>query len=127
MQGTMPAERAQEMVARYLELTPEQLEQWNQLLATLRQRVEPLRQQLVEAEGALQELLAQANPHPAAVGTLVLQIKQLRDAIAQAQEAYIQAFEALLTPEQLARLRLVRGAQRVMPLIPAFQALRLLP
>jgi Spy/CpxP family protein refolding chaperone len=127
MQGTMPAERAQEMVARYLELTPEQLEQWNQLLATLRQRVEPLRQQLVEAEGALQELLAQANPDPAAVGTLVLHIKQLRDAIAQAQETYVQAFEALLTPEQLARLRLVRGAQRVMPLIPAFQALRLLP
>jgi Spy/CpxP family protein refolding chaperone len=89
--------------------------------------VEPLRQQLVEAEGALQELLAQTNPDPAAVGTLVLQIKQLRDAIAQAQEAYIQGFEALLTPEQLARLRLVRGAQRVMPLIPAFQALRLLP
>ncbi|KDA53455.1 hypothetical protein EG19_04410 [Thermoanaerobaculum aquaticum] len=121
----LPFPQAREAVARFLQLTPEQVTQWEALLTTLRETVAPLEEQLRGLEGQLAELLKQENPDAAAVGALVIQIKGVREAIAQAHRQYVNGFEAMLTSEQTAKLRFIRQAERVMPLIPAFRAVQL--
>lgn len=117
--------RAKERVARYLELTSEQLGTWDELLATLRSTVEPLQQRLREVESQLAELLRQENPDPAAVGALVIEGRTLRAGIGQAMRDYVTGFEAMLTPEQMRKLQAIRLAERLQPLIPAFKAVHL--
>lgn len=121
----LPFPHAREAVARFLELTPEQVTQWEALLSTLRNTVAPLQEQLRNLEGQLAELLKQENPDPAAVGALVLQLKEVREGIGQAHREYVNGFEAMLNREQTARLHFIRQAERVQPLIPAFKAVQL--
>ncbi len=121
----LPFPHAREVVARFLELSPEQVAQWEGLLTTLRDTVAPLREQVRNLEGQLAELLEQENPDPAAVGAMVIQIKGVNEAIAQAHREYVNGFEAMLDREQTTKLRFIRQAERVMPVIPAFKAVQL--
>jgi Spy/CpxP family protein refolding chaperone len=125
--GDLDGSRAREAVIQFLELTDEQVAAWNALLETRRAAVEPLREQLQAVEEDLAELLQSENPDPAAVGTLVLAAQALREQIAAANQAYVDAFEALLTTEQATRLTLLRRAERAQPLFPAFRLFGLLP
>ncbi len=115
------APRPKEVVARFLELTPEQVTAWGDLLAGLEGTVAPLRQQLRAVEEQLGNLLRGENPDPAAVGALVIQGKNLREQMGEAHRAYVVAFEELLTETQLGRLDFIRRAARVQPIIPAFR------
>lgn len=117
--------RPKELVARYLELSSEQLGQWEELLTTLRSTVEPLQQRLREVESQLAELLRQENPDPAAVGALAIEGHTLRAGIAQGLRDYVHGFEAMLTAEQMRKLQALRLAERLQPLIPAFKAVHL--
>lgn len=119
--------RAREVVIQFLELTPEQVTAWDALLETRKAAVEPLREQLRAVEEDLAELLEGENPDPAAVGTLVLQGKALREQIAAANQAYVEGFENMLEHPQLDRLEFLRRAERAEPLFPAFRLFGLLP
>jgi Spy/CpxP family protein refolding chaperone len=125
--GELDGSRAREAVIKFLELTPEQVTAWDTLLETRRALVEPLRAELQATEKDLHDLLQTENPDPAAVGTLVLKAKGLREQIAAANQAYVDGFEALLTAEQAAKLALLRRAERAQPLFPAFRLFGLLP
>lgn len=118
--------RAKEAIIRYLELTPEQVVAWEELLANLRDQLEPVRSQLAEVQRQLAELLQQEHPDPAAVGALVIQGKALRDELNRLISEYEQAFEALLTPEQAAKLVLARRAGHLFPVIGALRLFHLL-
>lgn len=117
---------AKEAIIRYLELTPEQVAAWEELLANLRDQLEPVRRQLAELQRQLAELLQQEHPDPAAVGALVVQGKALRDGTDRLISEYEQAFEALLTPEQAAKLVLARRAGHLFPVIGALRLFHLL-
>jgi Spy/CpxP family protein refolding chaperone len=119
--------RAREVVIRFLELTPEQVAAWDTLLEARTAAVEPLREELQAVEEQLRELLQSENPDPAAIGTLVLQGKALREQIAAANQAYVEGFEAMLERPQLDRLEFLRRAERAEPLFPAFRLFGLLP
>jgi len=123
--GDVP--RPKEVVTRVLALTPEQVTEWEGMLDTLHATVEPLATQLRDVEEQLKTLLAEPNPDPTQVGTLVLQGKGLRDQIRDAREAYLDAFEAMLTVGQKGKLGFVRRADRIQPAIPAFRLFGLLP
>lgn len=125
-QGGAEGPRPIEVVSRFLQLTPDQVNQWNVLLTTREAAVEPLQRQIVEAERQIGELLKGDNPDPAAVGALVITIKQLREQIAAANDAYVEGFEALLTTEQADKLAFIRKAARVEPILPAFRVVGLL-
>ena len=125
--GDADGSRARAAVIEFLGLTEEQVAAWDALLETRKATVEPLREQLQAVEEDLAELLQGENPDPAAVGTLVLQARALREQIAAANQAYLDGFEALLTPEQATRLTLLRRAERAQPLFPAFRLFGLLP
>jgi len=121
-EGGAGAPRPTEVVTRFLQLSADQVNQWNVLLATREATVEPLQQQIREAERQLAELLKGDSPDPAAVGQLVIDVKELREQIGVAHQAYVQGFEALLTPEQKGKLGAIRRAARLAPLVPAFGA-----
>lgn len=121
----LPWPHAREEVARFLELSPEQVTQWEGLISTLRDTAVPLREQLRELEEQLGELLRQENPEAAAVGPLVIQIKNVKETLGQAHREYVNGFEAMLNRQQTAKLQFIRQAERVQPLIPAFRAVRL--
>ena len=124
--GDPDGSRAREVVIQFLGLTAEQVTAWDALLETRKAAVEPLREELQAVEEQLRELLLSEAPDPATVGTLVLQAQALREQIVAANQAYLDAFEALLTTEQATRLTLLRRAERAQPLFPAFRLFGLL-
>ncbi len=125
--GDPDASRAGEVVIQFLGLTPDQVTAWNALLEARKASVEPLREDLQATEKDLYALLQGSNPDPAAVGTLVLRAKALREQIAAANKVTIDGFEALLATEQMTKLGFLRRAERAEPLFPAFRLFGLLP
>lgn len=91
------------LLARYLKLTPDQVEKQKALLADLKEEVQPLREQQQPLREDLRDLLEAANPSANEVGNLVIQIDALGDDIREAIADYDDAFSAILTPEQLAK------------------------
>ncbi len=123
----IPPERAKEIVIRTLGLTEAQQADWQRMLDDLHATLEPLRDQLKDVEEALRDLLGQSNPDPTEVGKLILQGKGLREQMGAAHQAYLQAFEGMLTVEQNGKLAFLRRAEHVVPLLPAFNMFGLLP
>lgn len=118
--------KAQEAVARFLQLTPDQVQDWNELLAAREASILPLRDDLRDVEIELKELLDGEDPDPTAVGTLVLEGKSLREAIGEVHRDYVDSFEGMLVEEQRGRLSAIRRAERLQPLFPAFRLFGLL-
>ena len=125
-QDAIPVDPKGEVI-QFLALAPDQVAQWDALIATREQTIPPLREQLRPIEEQIKALLAQPNPDPAAVGALVIQASSIRVQIEAAKDAYVGGFEAVLTADQLAKLRFIRRAEKARPLIPAFRLAGLLP
>jgi Spy/CpxP family protein refolding chaperone len=100
-------------LARYLRLTPAQVETTKQLAQTLHNTTKPLYQQIEPLEEQLHSQLDAASPDACAVGNTVVQINGLRDQIRGAREDFDEAFSAILTPEQLARYEALKDAARI--------------
>lgn len=128
--GNQPADRGPEqpvkVVAHFLELSDVQVEQWVKILQELHQTLHPLAQSLAEKEKALATLIESDSPDPGAIGSLVLEIRGLRQHIHMLQRKATTDFEALLDEEQTDRLTHIRQVAPVARLLPAFQALYLL-
>jgi Spy/CpxP family protein refolding chaperone len=120
-QETPIADHAHDTVVNVLQLTPDQVTQWDALLATRRATAEPIRENLQDVGGQLKALLAEDNPDPAAVGDLVIQARDLRAQIAAANQDYIDGFEALLNDQQAKKLKFLRAANKAARVLPAFR------
>lgn len=100
-------------LARYLQLTPAQVTQQQQLVQALRADVEPLLQEQKTLREALRDELAAATPNACEVGAAAIAVQENREEIRAARQEFDQAFTAILTPEQRARYEalkeLVRG------------------
>lgn len=100
-------------LARYLKLTPAQIETTKQLLQTLHNATRPLHEQQKPLHEQLRAQLDAAGPDNCAIGTTLLQIEGLRDQIREARQDFDEAFSAILTPEQLAKYEALKDAIRV--------------
>ncbi|MFP5287358.1 MAG: Spy/CpxP family protein refolding chaperone [Thermoanaerobaculia bacterium] len=100
-------------LARYLKLTPAQIETTKQLLQTLHAATKPLHEQQKPLHDQLRAQLDAASPDACAVGNTLLQIEDLRDQIREAREDFDEAFSAILTPEQLAKYEALKEAARI--------------
>ena len=100
-------------LAFFLDLTEAQVAQAQGIFEAAQAEIQPLR----EAQRALLEqlraALEPAEPDPAAVGALVIDLHANREAIRAVLEGAIDDFEAILTPEQLERFEILREARRV--------------
>lgn len=100
-------------LARYLKLTPAQIETTKQLLQELHATTKPLHEQQKPLHDQLRTQLDAAGPDACAIGSTLLQIEGLRDQIREAREDFDEAFSAILTPEQLAKYEALKEAARI--------------
>ena len=109
-----------QVVAEFLQLRPGQVSELEQLLQARQARLVPLFQ---TAQSLIQQLgnLLNSGGSPTPVGVLVIQIHALQQQIAQAQQAFLSQFVAILDAEQLQKLQAVQIAAQLQPILPAFQ------
>ncbi len=109
-----------QVVAEFLQLRPGQVSELEQLLQARQTTLVPLFQ---TAQALTQQLavLLNSGRNPAEVGILVIQIHALQQQMAQAQQAFLAQFVAILDAEQLQKLQAVQIAAQLQPILPAFQ------
>lgn len=115
-----------EVAARFLELTPEQVEQTVAIRAVTAELVAPIVEQIAARRAALDSLLESDGASPAEIGVLVLALRALERQASAAQAAAAAEIRALLDPTQRARLALVAEAAPLCPAVPALSVLHLL-
>ena len=118
--------RAIQVVARYLELTPEQVEAWVGLMESLRNELTVLSEEVALLEEQLHGAIQEPEPDPVLVGELVIQIHSLRDGMRRHTEVYQEAFEDLLTDDQLIKFAGILEAMELQRFIPAFRVTHLI-
>lgn len=116
-----------QLVARFLQLTQDQVQQFETLLRQREETVRSISEQIRTRGQRLESMLNSSNPDPAAVGALVLEIHGLSRQVRQAQENFMTALNNLLTQDQRDRVTAVQRASRLLPVIEAFARLGLLP
>ena len=106
-------------MAAWLDLTEEQRATARALREDTRVRLEPVREEVRELRRELRALLDGPAPDPQTVGAVVLALEAQREEMRQIREEGREAFEALLTAQQLERfeeaievLRFFRGPRR---------------
>lgn len=109
-----------QVIAAFLQLTPSQVTELEQLLQARQTKLVPLVQTIQALSQQLGNLL-NSGANAAQVGALVIQIHALQQQAAQAQQAFLTQFTAILTAEQLQRLQAVQIAAQLQPILPAFQ------
>jgi hypothetical protein len=109
-----------QVVAEFLQLRPGQVSELEQLLQARQTTLAPFFQ---TAQALTQQLavLLNSGGNPAQVGMLVIQIHALQQQMAQAQQAFLTQFVAILDAEQLQKLQAVQIAAQLQPILPAFQ------
>jgi hypothetical protein len=118
--------KPKDVVVKTLALTADQVTKWDALLAAQKDALEPLVAQLKADGEQLAALFGQVSPDPAAIGTLILKDKRIGEQMQAVHKDYVAGFEALLTVEQKGRLGLVRAADKLQPVLPAFRLFGLL-
>src|SRR5882762_1765189 len=107
-----------QVVAEFLQLRPGQVSELEQLLQARQAALVPLFQ---TAQALIQQLgnLLNSGGNPGQVGVLVIQIHALQQQMAQAQQAFLSQFVAILDTDQLQKLQAVRIAAQLQPILPA--------
>ncbi len=113
-----------QIVVQFLQLRPDQVQEFGQLLQARQAAVVPLLQGIQQRVQQLEALL-NSGGSPADVGMLVIQIHALQQQVAQVQQDFLSKFVNLLDPEQRQRQEAVRIAAQLQPILPAFQQLYL--
>src|SRR3989442_4197692 len=109
-----------QVMAEFLQLRPGQVSEVEQLLQARQTTLVPLFQ---TAQALTQQLavLLNSDGNPAQAGILVIQIHALQQQMAQAQQAFLAQFVAILDTDQLQKLQAVQIAAQLQPILPAFQ------
>jgi len=115
---------ALEAIARFLQLRPNQIEDFLGLLQSRRSTVAPLLLELDEHEKQLNQLL-ESGGTPPDVGQVVIQVHSLQKQVLMAQNEFMANWQSTLDLEQAQRLGAVRLAAQLQPILPAFQQLAL--
>jgi len=120
-----PAPPAPVIVATFLQFSPQQAAQFQELLKQFFAAVVPLEQQKQLVQKQLDQLLAGPGPDPAAIGKLVLFLHALDLQEQHAIQGFQQIFSGLLTTEQIEKVQAVTLAAQLEPVVGAFEALYL--
>jgi Spy/CpxP family protein refolding chaperone len=101
------------LLAKYLQLTPDQIAKAQPLYKALGTTLKGLHTQEESLRQQLQTLLGGSIPSACDVGAVVLQIDGLRDQAKTALQTFDTAFSALLTPEQLVKYEALKDAAHI--------------
>ena len=120
-------EASHNAVVAFLELTPEQVEDWNTIYRTHREAENPLQEDIAAVQEEIDALFDAGTPDPAAVGTLFIERRALTEALIQVHLDYYGDFLLILDDTQVRKLRFIARADDVQPIIPAFKLFELIP
>lgn len=110
-----------------LDLTDQQIQQLTQLRREEAAVLQPIRQQIQEKSQALKEALASPNPDRTLVGSLTVEIRNLRQQVQETNKLYHEKALAVLTPDQKTKLdQLANVSRRAALAGPALRAATLL-
>ena len=107
--GAAGFEKHQQMLAKQLDLTPEQLTTLNQLSTDLQTKLAPIHQAGKATHTQLKSALAGDSPDAAQVGQLVISMHQNRQQAKAAMDSFQKSFQASLTPDQLTKLQALKA------------------
>jgi molecular chaperone GrpE (heat shock protein) len=110
----------------FLGLTDQQVEQLVQLRREQQETLGPIREQAAEKQKALRDALAAGSQDAATVGTLTLDLRNLRQQVQQINENYRNRALGLLDDAQKAKLQNLQRLVRLLPAVNAATALNLL-
>jgi Spy/CpxP family protein refolding chaperone len=118
-QAQAPAGRGQgrgaahfQRMAEYLGLSEEQQATWKSLSEQHRADIQPLMQEGRELHQRLKAATSSANPDPAAVGAATLAMKQHREKMKAANEAFQGQLAGILTPDQKAKFDTFKASHK---------------
>jgi Spy/CpxP family protein refolding chaperone len=101
------------LLARYLQLTPDQVTRAQGLFQQLQTAVRPLHEQEAALADQLKTLLDAPSPNACEVGNVVVQLDGLRDQAHAALQKFDHDFSAILTPAQLAKYEALKEAAHI--------------
>ena len=120
-------EASHNAVVAFLQLTPEQVEDWHLIYQIHREAEQPLQQAIAEVQAAIDELFEAGEPDPAEVGALFIERRELTEELVQVHVVYHGDFVLILDDAQARKLRFVARADDVQKIIPAFKLFELIP
>lgn len=101
-------ERRLERLTEMLELTDQQVEQWQQIHATYAESAPASREEMHALHERVRELASADDADATAVGELVIQAHKLREQQRAEREALHEELLSILTPDQQERFELMR-------------------
>ncbi len=113
------------LLARFLQLSEEQVDGLRSLLEDRRAALEAVNLELDHKTEAWKELINAPTKDPLAIGNLAIEIHELRSQITEAHRIFRERFEALLSEEQVRKLRLLLRALEWEPVLRALRELKL--
>jgi hypothetical protein len=116
---------AHQLVIEFLDLDANQVAAWDVLWADHRAAEEPIRQQIAAVQALIEDQFASGAPDPTELGLLMIDRRDLGEALIDVHIVYVEGFEFLLDEEQAHRLRQIRVADRIQGFIPAFKMVEL--
>lgn len=119
-------EAAHNQVARFLQLSDEQIVSWDVIYQIHREAERPLQDEAAAVQAEIDALFAAGEPDPAALGELVIARRALGEALREVHLVYHEDFVALLDEAQARRLGFIARADEVEPIIPAFKLFELI-
>lgn len=97
------------LLARYLQLTPDQITASQKLFTDLKATLAPLHQQEQTLRTAFETAVAAPNANPCDVGQAALAVHANDEKIKAALDDFDKKFSALLTPDQLAKYEALKA------------------
>ena len=120
-------EAAHNRVAGFLQLTDEQISDWDVIYQIHRDAEQPLKDEIAAVQAEIDALFEAGEPDPTALGELMIERRYLGEALLEVHLVYHEAFVALLDESQVRRLRFIARADDVQKIIPAFKLFELIP
>ncbi len=117
---------ARHAVISFLDLSPDQVDAWDVLWTEHRDAEAPIVQAIRDVQTAIDDLFAGGAPDPTELGLLIIDRRDLGDALIDVHVVYIEGFEELLDDEQMNRLQKIRIADRIERWIPSFKTFNLI-
>ncbi len=102
--------RPGQVVAKYLQLTPDQISAWQQINQTTSATVQPLLATARDLRSQLKTAMSATSPDPAAIGTLALSLRGVQQQIRSARQNAQSQRLAVLTADQQAKLTAFQAA-----------------
>ena len=119
-------EAAHNAVATFLRLTDEQIVVWDEVYKIHRDAEQPLKEDIRAVQAKIDALFEAGDPDPAELGELMIQRRELGEALIEVHLVYHEDFVVLLDESQVRRLRFIARADDVQKFIPAFKLFELI-